>query len=99
MERACNPCISNAQRAPEMRIAALQMATRLKALCQEDGPKESEVESLPEALAYCEKAVEPLERLLIGGTEGGEASLAEARAEAVRLRRRLEESGDHLAAA
>jgi len=101
MERACNPCISFAQRSPAMRSAAMQVAGRLKALCAQPGPEDSELETLPEALAYCEHALGPLERLMAGDgkLDLNEAGVAELRSEVVRIRRQLEDGGDHLAAA
>lgn len=105
MERACTPCISNAQRAPEMRAVAVQLATRLNVLAGLQALQDSQFGSIGEALAFCESALAPLEALL-GGSSGGtgmdtgestHVHLTEARAENLRLNRDLDESTSQLA--
>lgn len=96
LERACTPCISNAQRAPEMRALTVQLAIRLNKLCGLQAPAASQLGSLAEALAFCETAVSPLEALLGSPSEHGERNEEEAihaRAEIVRLQRELGDIG------
>lgn len=98
LERACTPCVGNAERAAEMREAAVWIATRLNVLCGLPAPKESQLGSLGEALAFCDSAIAPLEALLggvdqranAGDGETSHVQVVEARAEIVRLQRGLE---------
>jgi len=91
LQRACTPCIANAQDAPEMHDEAMHLACRLMALSGITVAP-PQLGTLQETLAFCAGAVAPLEALLGGSGSGAseeEATILEARAENVRLAREL----------